>query len=609
MEDRETALWKMQETFGWTISPDVDLSWTEKAMCGGSRPATAGASRRSRQQRISNSPYGRPGRPGRRGRLPPHNTHDVGRHENTKRVAKKGKSKTSSFSELHAEPRPNTAKHEKAAKWSNRLLTVPNDLRKRGVPEEIRSPHPTLGGAVRFLEQQHEQLDARFESKRSPYYTSSPYPIQAPPPSKQALEDVTKQSRGRGGKIIPDEHTREWLHLQSVTMHGGTRSRGLAIDPLGLSPPNAQKGMSTDLSSATSRRFHTRALGRRLFFRMKHPKKIPSMLRGELHVMMVRHHFEPVPPQNWPAKKKIGRREGARVVKEWRGATEHVWDLLEDANTVFGGRLLISCEDFYLLERAHMWCRTFQEGSMPVAQRHKVVQLGVLEDEDDLLPGESESANRSFHEEQEMPRHYSKHYPRQQPRRRRHASAVSLQMKDPVEALSVHRRTATACFSGSNRFKKPGDSAGSSTTLGPGSFNLPTAFEQQVESRKRNLRFTASASMTSPLKRMDPEEAALLGMREGPGPAHFVVPERETSGGVKIGPGFSSGLEPPISLQCKRLVEPWKRKDRALQQERAKLDREMRIIRGKEADLVQMSRGLRSIIAQRISKNARREPK
>lgn len=608
MEDRETALWKMQETFGWTISPDVDLSWTEKSMSSASRPATAGAMR-PKQPRIFDSPYAKPGRPGKRVRRLPHYS-DYRNRNNTKLRSRSTISENpSSISDPQAKLRPNTAKLEKSAKWSSRLLRVPDNIRKRGLPKEIRSPHPTLGGAVRFLEQQHELSDSRFESKLSTYYSSSPYQIEAPPPSKQALKDVVSQSRSRGGKTIPDEHTREWLHLQSVTMHGGTRSRGLAINPLGLSPPNARTGMSADLSSATSRHFHARALGRQLFFRMKHPKKIPSILRGELHVMMARHKFKPVPPPNWPVKKKIGRREGARVVREWRGATEHVWDLLEEINTVFGGRLLISCEDFYLLERAHMWCRTFQEPSMPVAQRHKIVQLGVLDDEDDLLPEESNDTSRNPGVEQEVQGFNLRHHFQRQPRRhrdRRHAYTVSLQRKDPLEALSGHRRTATASISIADRFEKTGDSNSSGASLGPGSFNLPTAFGQQVETRKRNIRFTASASMTSPLKRMDPEEAVPLGMRNGPGPANYTVPEKETTRGAKIGPGFLSGLEPPISIQCKRLVRPWKKKDRTLRREQAKLDRKMRIIRGKEAELVQMSRGLRSIIAQRVTKEARR---
>ena len=110
--------------------------------------------------------------------------------------------------------------------------------------------------------------------------------------------------------------------------------------------------------------------------------------------------------------------------------------------------------------------------------------------------------------------------------------------------------------------------------------------------------------MTSPLKRMDPVEAAPLGMREGPGPAHYVAQERSIVSGFKIGPGYTSGREAPINVQCRRLVRPWLKKDKALQREQAKLDRDMQKIRRKEAELVQMSRGLRSIIAQRIAKTA-----
>ena len=73
--------------------------------------------------------------------------------------------------------------------------------------------------------------------------------------------------------------------------------------------------------------------------------------------------------------------------------------------------------------------------------------------------------------------------------------------------------------------------------------------------------------MTSPLKRMDPVEAAPLGMREGPGPAHYVAQERSIVSGFQIGPGYTSG-EKPLSRAGRRLVRPWLKKDKALQRER-----------------------------------------
>ena len=61
-----------------------------------------------------------------------------------------------------------------------------------------------------------------------------------------------------------------------------------------------------------------------------YPKQIQSSDRGALHVLMGKHHFIPIPPKNWPLKKKIGRREGCRVVVEWRGDTSDVWELLRE---------------------------------------------------------------------------------------------------------------------------------------------------------------------------------------------------------------------------------------------------------------------------------------
>ena len=599
MEDRETALWKMQETFGWTISPDVDLSWGDGMIQGSKkasrRPATAGA--KTSRHRLSHSPYGKL---------------KIGHKKRSRtRLDKKGKGKgkgkcdgeRASSAEKHGLARPNTANQSNTVKWSSRLLQVPNDIRKRGLPQDIRAPHPTLGGAVRFLGHQKEHEESRFAARYSTYYSSSPYPVEAPSASRESLQEVTKLIRGRGGKTIPDEDTKEWLRLQSVTMHGGSRSRGLAINPFGLSPPKASRCIEMDLSSATSNRFHARALGRRLFFRMKHPKKIPSLIRGELHIVMMRHSFEAVPPANWPKKKKIGRREGARVVNEWRGATKDVWELLENINSEFGGKILISCDDFYLLERAHMWCRTFQEGSMPVAQRHKLVQLGIVEDEDDLLWNRS-SNNTPTDSNRAILQHVGprkKRSPRSISTRK--ADVLSLPMKDPADALSHHRRSTAVNIAVANRFEKVESVTGRG--IGPGSFVFPTSLERQVESRKRNLRFTAGASMSSPLKRMQPEDAAPLGFREGPGPAHYATPERTISGGIKMGPGFTSDTEPHMSLQCKRLMRPWMRKDEEMQRAQSKLDREMRRIQAKEAELVLMSRGLRSIISQRIEKESR----
>ena len=116
---------------------------------------------------------------------------------------------------------------------------------------------------------------------------------------------------------------------------------------------------------------------------------------------MGKHHFIPVPPKNWPFKKKIGRREGCRVVVEWRGDTSDVWELLRELNLRFNHLLLFSCQDFYLLERAHMYCRTFQEGAMPILQRYKLVYIKVVHGEGQTLIVEESPIVRADREKKE----------------------------------------------------------------------------------------------------------------------------------------------------------------------------------------------------------------
>ena len=70
-------------------------------------------------------------------------------------------------------------------------------------------------------------------------------------------------------------------------------------------------------------------------------------------------------------------------------------------NLRFNHLLLFSCHDFYLLERAHMYCRTFQEGSMPILQRYKLVYIKVVHGEGQTLIVEESPIVRADREKKE----------------------------------------------------------------------------------------------------------------------------------------------------------------------------------------------------------------
>ena len=556
--EREAALWRQQESFGWSIAPDVSFDWTREML------QERQAQDQTKKQRPTTAPPKRRVRPS-------------------------------------------------SAKWTSRLLKIPTSTKRRGMPKGVRRPRPTRGTSVRFLSTRRDTVknDSRFLPQYSPYYTSTPYDVQAPQPTKEVREPVPPPS---GGETLPAS-SKEWLTLQSVTMHGGARSRGLSstlnrkvASPLGLSPPKpSSRSMDIDLSSATSRMTHARMLGRRLSFRLTYPKQIMSNIRGDLHVMMKKHHFVPVPPKNWPEKKQIGRREGCRVVVEWHGATKDVWELLRELNLVFNHLLLVSCEDFYILERAHMFCRTFQEESMPVAQRHKIIQLTIVKGAGHALAVEESPLARAERERKFMIKFNALEKLRVQAEERQaqrefmrgiraRAEMFKGPTKSPMESLSKHKRTVHADFGGGP--KSAANARERNEKNGPGSFVTPLAMGKQLETRKRNV--VNVVSLTSIAQRDSPEKHVPEGMRVGVGPAYYEIARTMDSGpAIKLGPGFTSGKETPEHIVCKKLYSKWSKIDNQLSKEQQIVEKEMRRIRRREEEVMIMARGLRKITASR----------
>ena len=335
---------------------------------------------------------------------------------------------------------------------------------------------------------------------------------------------------------------------------------------------------------------------------------------------MGKHHFMPVPPKNWPMKKKIGRREGCRVVVEWRGATSDVWELLRELNIRFNHLLIFSCADFYLLERAHMYCRTFQEGSMPMIQRHKLVYLNVVEGEGHALVVEESPIVRADREKKEFIKFIEMEKLRIAAKERKekkefmkkiHERAEKFRgpTKSPMESLSMHRRMPNVHFGGGLKFLTGGSERNDKN--GPGSFVKPSAFDQQRETRKRNMRTITSLYSTS--MRESPEKAVPLGMREGPGPAHYVHDESQVSSRaaprIKLGPGFVSGKETPERIVCQRLYKKWLNYDHAIEKETLELNNEMERIKKKEREVLVMARGFRNIQSEKNRKRSMKDKK
>ena len=101
---------------------------------------------------------------------------------------------------------------------------------------------------------------------------------------------------------------------------------------------------------------------------------------------------------------------------------------------------------------------------------------------------------------------------------------------------------------------------------------------------------------------------APLGMREGPGPAHYVQDESKVSSRaaprIKLGPGFVSGKETPERIVCQKLYKKWLIYDNNIKKENFKLNNEMIRIQKKEKDVIIMARGLRKIQSERNGKSS-----
>ena len=138
--EREDALWKTQESFGWTVAPEIKFEWTSEMM----------AERQRRDKRPTTAPH------------------------------------------------PNNPSTKTAKLWKNRLLKIPTSTKKRGLPKGVRRPRTTKGTSVRFLasRRENEQSDSRFLPQPSSYYKSSPYRITAPPISKQVKHPVPPPAGG-----------------------------------------------------------------------------------------------------------------------------------------------------------------------------------------------------------------------------------------------------------------------------------------------------------------------------------------------------------------------------------------------------------------------------
>lgn len=174
---REDALWKVQESFGWTASPDVKFEWTQAML----DERIAQDEKKSRKLTTTTT---------------------------TAKKKKKKKSNNHGSSSHHPRRRPTTApfnrrqQHQLSSPssnsllsntWKDRLLRIPDSTKKRGMPKGVRRPRPTTGTSVRFLSGQRQlnATDERFVSRNSSFYDASPYSIQAPPISKEVAQPVS----------------------------------------------------------------------------------------------------------------------------------------------------------------------------------------------------------------------------------------------------------------------------------------------------------------------------------------------------------------------------------------------------------------------------------
>ena len=183
---REDALWKVQESFGWTASPDVKFEWTqamldERIAQDKEKSRKVTTTRKKKKKKKSNN----------------HGSSSSSSHHPRRRPTTAPSNRRQQQQQLSSlQPPPSSSSSSSSLlsnTWKDRLLRIPNSTKKRGLPKGVRRPRPTTGTSVRFLSGQRQlnATDERFVSRNSTFYDASPYSIQAPPISKEVAQPVS----------------------------------------------------------------------------------------------------------------------------------------------------------------------------------------------------------------------------------------------------------------------------------------------------------------------------------------------------------------------------------------------------------------------------------
>ena len=284
-------------------------------------------------------------------------------------------------------------------------------------------------------------------------------------------------------------------------------------------------------------------------------------------------------------------------------------------NIMFDSLLYVTCKDFYLLERGHMYCRTFQEGSMPVLQKYKLITLDIVVGEGTVIKVEESPLAKAervrkymitFNQMEKLRIQEEERFEKKEFMRKIKARALLFKgpSKPPMESLSIHKRTSSVDLTGGSRTipKKPNEKNG------PGSFIKPLAMGKQLETNKRNT--VNIVSLTSIEARPSPEKHVPEGMRIGVGPAHYDISRTMKNGPqINLGPGFSNGNETPEHIVCKKLYRQWNSIDQLQALEQNKVDKEMERIKQREQEVLIMARGLRKITSNKNDNNQKKKKK
>lgn len=549
MTDRETSLWRVQSSFGWTADPDLDFSVPKHDGEGLSGGKKNGKNKNNLHLRNNNATKG----DGRKSR----------RRDRSRRTKK-----PSPWAERAAQRGPAPCK----------------------MVERIKHPRPTRGNADRFLSKMTmaDQIDTRYDSAPSEYFRKHPTDMSGrPAPPKPHVMGTPRESV----QIVPTR-AETWLHTQGLQ----TQSKRP-----GSPPPKLDGTLSAnrDLASKTAGRHLSLLHGRRVFFTILYPFQLKR--NESLHRILVEAGFSALKQVDANDAKLLGNdgpavydgcwvevstelndRQAALVSRWTAPRASHLFSILQKVTSAFD--ILIHTEDFFILERAFEYCRTYNPVSMPTAQRQKLVSVEVSVPE--KVPP-AQAPPRPATAGKRRRRRGRKGAARRRPRS---AKATQRNWAGP-QFLSQYRSPAGASgIFGSASRSSGGSERGSA--CGPGSFITPSGMGKQIETGKRNPRLITSLRTKVP--RATPLDRAILGLREGPGPKYDCRGQYHPSG-MKFGPGFIARSDPVPRDELRRHVRDWANDDVAREAENGAITEEMQRLRTAEYRVKMLERGCRAL--------------